>query len=520
MSAQEPEVILEARNLVKRYPGNTALDHVTYKVYRNCVNVLIGENGAGKSTLMRVLAGVEKADEGCLLLEGKDVMVRSPREAAAHGISIVHQELAVLPNLDISENIFAGRELTHGGSIVDRTREDSRSISALERLHKPMPVKGAVSQLSLGNRQIVELARTLAHGAKILILDEPTSALSVAETDSLFEVIAELKATGVTIIYISHRLHELMHLGDQFTVLRSGRIVGEAARGEVSRQWIVERMSGRADTSDLTQRASVTDAPEVLRVTGLRLAASVGDEAAQAPVHHVGFTLRKGEVLGIYGLLGAGRTEMLEALAGCRRILSGNVAIDGVPLRIASVADAMKAGLVLVPEDRQKDGLVPELSIRENVMLGAAGGPFLSRAQETVKVRELANDLNIAARDLELPVTSLSGGNQQKVLLARCLMRSPKVLLLDEPTRGVDVGAKAEIYRILLRLAADGLSVVFTSSEVEETRVLADRTLVMCQGQITAEFSRAEMTDEALFAAASPRVTKSGVMTVPTGVTV
>jgi erythritol transport system ATP-binding protein len=517
MNVQNTKIIFEARNVVKRYPGNIALAGITYRVFRNQVNVLIGENGAGKSTLMRILAGVEKADESALFLEGERVSIRSPRDAARHGIAIVHQELAVLPNLDISENIFAGRELTLGGSIIDRVAEDIRSTSALERLGKPMVLSGTVSRLSLGNRQTVELARTLAHGSRILILDEPTSALSTVETDSLFEVIAELRATGVTIIYISHRLHELMYLGDQFTVLRSGRIVGEASREEVTRQWIVERMSGRVNTSDLAERAIVAAAPGVLAVTGLRLGASSGEEAAQAPVHDVSFTLRKGEVLGVYGLLGAGRTEMIEALAGFRRILAGKVVLDGSVIRIKSVADAMKAGIVLVPEDRQRDGLVPELSIRENVTLAAPGGSFLSRAQETESVRKLVGDLNIAASDIELPVTTLSGGNQQKVLLARCLMRSPKVLLLDEPTRGVDVGAKAEIYRILLRLAADGLSVLFTSSEVEETQVLADRVLVMCQGRISAEFSRTEMTDEALFAAASPRVAKADAEQAPTG---
>jgi erythritol transport system ATP-binding protein len=244
----------------------------------------------------------------------------------------------------------------------------------------------------------------------------------------------------------------------------------------------------------------------MLTVRGLALAASSGDEAAQAPVYDLSFTLRRGEILGVYGLLGAGRTEVLEALAGGRKVLSSEIVLAGKPLRIASVCDAVNAGIVLVPEDRQRDGLIPELSIRANVALAATGGAFLRRADETARVRQLASELSIAANDLELPVTALSGGNQQKVLLARCLMRSPSVMLLDEPTRGVDPGGKAEIYRILRQLASKGLSILFTSSEIEETRTLADRVLVLCQGRVSAEFAHEELTDEALFAAASPTV--------------
>jgi erythritol transport system ATP-binding protein len=509
MSACKPDLILEARDVTKRYPGTVALDHVTFRVYRNKVNVLIGENGAGKSTLMRVLAGVESSDEGQLLLEGSAVSVRSPREAAALGISIVHQELSILPNLDISENIFAGRELVRAAIMVDRLNEDARSTSALNRLRNPLPVQTLAARLSLGGRQLVEIARVLAHGVKILILDEPTSALSTAEANSLFQVIEDLKRSGVTIIYISHRLHEVLYLGDHFTVLRSGRLVGEAPRAAVSRQWIVETMSGRPDTNERQARTGVAGQAALLTVRGLSLAASTADEAAQAPVHDVGFTLHQGEILGVYGLLGAGRTEMLEALAGCRAAVSGETLLRGQTVRIRSVADALNAGIVLVPEDRQRDGLIPELSIRENVALAATKGPILSRKQETLRVGQLLTELNIVVRDLELPVTTLSGGNQQKVLLARCLMRSPAVLLLDEPTRGVDAAAKAEIYRVLRSLAGKGLSIIFSSSEIEETRALADRVIVLCQGIVSAELENAELTDEALFVAASPKVVRA-----------
>jgi erythritol transport system ATP-binding protein len=506
MRTSAADVLLEARAITRRYPGTVALDCVTFRAYRNQVNVLIGENGAGKSTLMRILAGVETADEGELLLDGTPIAVRSPREAAVLGISIVHQELSVLANLDIGENIFAGREPVTAGIVVDRATETSRSTEALRRLRRPMPIRTQAGHLPLGCRQIVEVARALDQGARLLILDEPTSALSAAEADSLFEVIGELKRSGVTIIYISHRLNELMHLGDRFTVLRSGRVVGEAPRSEVSRQWIVEHMSGRAFSDEPRGRALPDNAAAFLHVRGLELPGSSQDEAAQAPLHDVSFTLAEGEILGIYGLLGSGRTELLECLAGARRPSAGKIELGGRVLSIRTISDAVKAGFVLVPEDRQRDGLIPELSIRENIALVSGRGPLLDRALETAQVKQMIADLNIVAPDVELPVTALSGGNQQKVLIARCLMRSPRVLLLDEPTRGVDVGAKAEIYAILRRLAERGLSILFTSSEIEEMCALADRALVLCQGRISADLSRSEFSDEALFAAASPVV--------------
>jgi erythritol transport system ATP-binding protein len=369
-----------------------------------------------------------------------------------------------------------------------------------------MDVATETGRLSLGCRQVVEIARALDQGSRILILDEPTSALSASEAESLFEVIADLKRAGVTIIYISHRLHELLHLGDRFTVLRSGRVVGEATRPTATRAWIVERMSGRKECVNDASTVSSPSRPAVLTVSGLTLPGSVGDEAAQAALHDVSFELCEGEILGVYGLLGAGRTELMEALAGLRPIASGTVAIRGQKVRTGSVRGALQAGMVLMPEDRQRDGLFPELSIRENVVMAAKTGLILSRDEESKRVRKLAAELHIAAKDVELPVTTLSGGNQQKVLLARCLMCSPSVLLMDEPTRGVDVGAKAEIYSILRELAAKGLSIVFTSSEIEETQALAARVLVLCQGRISAEFARDQLSDEGLFAAASPSV--------------
>jgi erythritol transport system ATP-binding protein len=411
----------------------------------------------------------------------------------------------VLENLDLAENIFAGRELVRSAVLIDSEGQDARSGAALKELHKPLALRSLAGALSLGNRQLVEVARSLAHGAKVLILDEPTSALSVAESASLFEVIEELKRRGVAIVYISHRLHELLELGDHFTVMRDGRIVDQGERGEVDRQWIVERMSGRACEEMPGSAAAETAREPMLEVVGV--AATAADRTA---VRNVSFTVGRGEIVGIYGLLGSGRTELLEALAGLGMMVAGEVRVGGARACVESVADAIAAGIALVPEDRQRDGLVPDLSIRENISLAAlpafARGGWLRRRAEAAQVREIAAQMHITARDLEQKVTTLSGGNQQKVVLARCLMRGPKVLLMDEPTRGVDVAAKAEIYRMLRELAVKGLSVLFATSEIEEAQTLADRVLVMVRGTLAAEFAACAMTGEALFAAACPAV--------------
>jgi len=504
MTMSSPSLVLEARNIVKRYPGQLALNDVTFRAYAGCVNVLIGENGAGKSTLMRILSGVESPDSGEILLHGAPVRIASPRDATEQGIAIVHQELSVLTNLDVSENIFLGREMTSAGFLVDRPGEDRRAVSALAQLRKSFAVHTQASGLSLGSRQVLEIARAVTHQSKILILDEPTSALSQTESEALFAAISELLKAGLTIIYISHRLEELMRLGDHFTVLRSGQVVGESSRCQVSRDWIASTMSGRAALDRPVSNRERNDAI-VLDVQNLSLSQGADDGSAQTELHGISFHVRKGEILGIYGLLGAGRTELLEVLAGHRVSSSGRVELCGSQVRLGSIAQALQAGMVLVPEDRQRDGLIPELSVRENVILAMPGERWVSRDKETAIVRELVRKLHIDVRDLELPVTALSGGNQQKVLLARCLVRSPKLLLLDEPTRGVDANAKVEIYHLLRELAGEGLSIVFTSSEIEEMQELADRALVMCMGRVSVELVADGITDAALLHAASPK---------------
>jgi erythritol transport system ATP-binding protein len=499
------DAVLEAIDVVQKYGGITALKGVTYRVLRGKVNVLIGENGAGKSTLMRILAGVERPLSGKVLLDRRPIAFRGSGDAALQGIAMVHQELSVLPNLDISENIFAGRELCTPYGFIQDTKQRQISTEALKSLDHPMSTRILVGHLSLGRQQITQLARSLAHEARVLILDEPTSALSRAEAETLFDAIEDLKQSGVSIVYVSHRLDEILRLGDFFTVLRDGRVVGSAPRAETDRRWIVECVTGRPAQS-VAATPSAASKGEGLRVESLGVVGSTRDGSTRLLLEDVSFSVARGEILGIYGLLGSGRTELLEALAGVRPITRGTVHVRADKLQSGSVRQAVARGIVLMPEDRQADGLIPSSSIRENINLsdfsGLMAGPLLSRKKEMVKVRQVAELVGLKVDDFELPVTSLSGGNQQKVMLARCLMRSPSILLLDEPTRGVDVGAKQEIHRILRELSATGVSIIFTSSEIEESCSLADRILVLSDGRISAEFTLGDASEEALFAAA------------------
>jgi erythritol transport system ATP-binding protein len=504
--SQSNDIILEARDIVREYSGTIALKGVTLRVRRNRVNVVIGENGAGKSTLVKILAGAEKPTSGQILFEGTPITFRDTREAANRGIAMVHQELAVLPNLDISDNVFAGRELRRRWGIIERSKQAAITSDALGRLRTPMLPQTRVGRLPLGRQQIVELARSLAHQTSILILDEPTSALTRSESEVLFEVIADLKRHGVTLVYISHRLSELLLLGDFFTVLRDGEVVGEASRGQVDQGWIIECMTGRSTKISAAMSEGERGA-ETLSVKDLTLFASAQDGGIRTLLQNVSFSVRNGEILGIYGLLGSGRTELLETIAGLRRDYDGQISIRGKFVRLDSAVSALKQGISLVPEDRKSDGIIEALSIRENISIAALGrvrrGPFVSRRRELVAVIQLTAQLKIKANDLELPITSLSGGNQQKAMLARSLMCSPSILLMDEPTRGVDVGAKRELYNIIRDLAQKGICVIFTSSEIEEIQALADRVLVLCRGRISAEVNVHAASEELLFSRAS-----------------
>jgi erythritol transport system ATP-binding protein len=503
---------LEARGVTRIYPGTIALDGVDVAVHAGQVHALIGENGAGKSTLVKILAGVEQPTDGRLILAGKDVRFASARDAAARGVGIVHQELQLFPDLSVAENLFVGRERTSTwGMTVDRAGEEAAARSALARLKQDIPPRTRLGALPLGQQQIVEIARALVHDTRILMMDEPTSALSRSEIPVLFQVIRDLTAHGVGIVYISHRLDELLEIADRVTVLRDGRVVGAEPAKAVDVSWIVERMTGRPSTT--SARTSSRAAGEVrLSVAGLSLPAAPG----RARLADVTFDARAGEIVGLYGLMGAGRTELLESLMGVHPEAAGTIRVDGRLIGALDVTDRMAAGLAMVPEDRQAAGLVNTMSVRDNMTLSSldvlSRWGYLAAAAETRAAERLRTDLRIKTPALTAPVTALSGGNQQKVVIARGLMRRPGVLLLDDPTRGVDVAAKTEILDAMRRLAAEGLAVVFASSDLGEILSAATRILVMARGRITAAYAAADATDDRLVSAASPG--PSGVVDV------
>jgi erythritol transport system ATP-binding protein len=496
------DIVLSAEAVSKAFPGTLALDRVDFAVRAGAVNVLIGENGAGKSTLMKILAGVEQPSSGRLLLAGEEAQFASIREAAAHGIGIVFQELNLCPNLNVAENIFLGRDLTRGGIDIDRGAQRERARQLLARLEHDIDPDALVADLMIGEQQIVEIAKALAEDARVLIMDEPTSALSAAEVEVLFRVIDELKRSGVAIVYISHRLEELVRIGDYFAVLRDGRLEATAIRADVSIPWIIRQMLGADQV--VARRPPKHPAGEVtLSTTDVTLMRRNGLPAVDGVT--VGF--RSGEITAIYGLLGAGRTELFESLYGLRKGATGSVRLDGVELAGRSVSGRIAAGLLLVPEDRQRDGLVPNLSVGGNLGLASlkrfTRWLSISAKAERPLLDEVMAALRIKAPGLATPITALSGGNQQKVVIGKTLLTRPAVLLLDEPSRGIDVGAKAEVFNTMRDLADDGLTVIFTTSDLKETHAVADRVLVMAYGRITLDVRAGDATDDALVRAST-----------------
>ena len=496
---------LVARSISKSYGGVQALKEVDFTAYEGKVNVLVGENGAGKSTLMKILSGSEKPTSGEVLLDDEPIEMAGPRDAMARGIGIIHQELSLFPNLSIAENMFAGRELRRGGRFVDKATQRRRSREVLRRLSQDLDPETLVGDLPIGQQQLVEIGRALLEDVRVLIMDEPTSALSNTEVDVLFEVMADLREHDVTVIYISHKLDEFRRIGDWVTVLRDGCLVAHESMSRTDTAWIVRQMVGR-DPDSLYARNSSTVGEVLLDVRHLTVPGPV-----RPLVDDVSLTVKAGEVVGVYGLMGAGRTELVECLMGMRSSSAGEVRIRDKIEPHGTVQARMAAGLALVPEDRQRDGLVQTMSVRDNILLATVGrftkAGLLRGSAEQRTAADKAGELSIKSSSLSALVTSLSGGNQQKVVLARALLTEPVVLLLDEPTRGIDVGAKSQIGGLMADLAADGFGVLFISSELAEVIAMADRVLVMARGRITAEFGSADVTEEALVAAsASDRV--------------
>ena len=498
----ESDVVLMARDVSKSYGGVQALKGVTFAAHRGKVNVVVGENGAGKSTLMKILSGSERPTTGEILLDGKPVVLATPRDAMAAGIGIIHQELSLFPNLSIAENMFAGHELRSGGRMVDFARQRQAAREVLERLGQNLDPRTLVADLPIGQQQLVEIGRVLLDDVRILIMDEPTSALSNNEVDVLFHVMADLRRADVTVVYISHKLDEFRRIGDHVTVLRDGSLVAQDLMQNTDTAWIVRAMVGR-DPASLFSRTNNEPGNVLLDVRHLTAPGPV-----TPLVDDVSFTVSAGEVVGIYGLMGAGRTELMECLMGARAVTTGEVRIRGELDAEGTVQSRIKAGLALVPEDRQRDGLIQTMSVKDNIVLATLGRVtqklFLRAGKERSTAQEQVKSLSIKTPGLAVPVTELSGGNQQKVVLARALLTEPVVLLLDEPTRGIDVGAKSQIAGIMADLSRQGLGVLFVSSELAEVTSMADRVLVMARGRVTAEFTADNVTEEKLVGASAP----------------
>jgi erythritol transport system ATP-binding protein len=501
LSLAPDDIILNAQNITKVFPGTMALDDVSFNVRKGKVNVLIGENGAGKSTLMKILAGVEQPTSGKILLDGQEILLNSPLDATRLGIGIIYQELNLCANLSVVDNIFLARETCRNGLIAHKFQKQ-RARELVGKLEQKIDPDVLVSDLRIGQQQIVEIAKALTQDVRILIMDEPTSALSAAEVEVLFRVIRELKARGVAIIYISHKLEEMLQIGDYITVLRDGQKVAEEEASKVSVPWMIEKMVGR-NLAALFTRKERELGEVLLKVENLTLPRSGGGYV----LDHVSFELREGEVLGFYGLMGAGRSDLVDCLAGARPQATGDIWLMGGPVTVKSISGRIRSGFVLVPEDRQRDGIVPTLSVMDNMLLASLKkylkGIFLAPSQEKSATDSQIGDLSIRVASSQQPITALSGGNQQKVVVAKGLLTQPKVLLLDEPTRGIDVGAKSEIFEIMNRLAAQKYGVIFISSELKEVLAMSDRILVMSKGAITGEFTHQEATEEKLVAASA-----------------
>ena len=495
----DPNVVLHCEKIDKIYPGTKALDQVSFDLLKAKVNVLIGENGAGKSTLMKMIAGIEQPSAGKMYMDGQEVHFKDTNAARAKGIGIIHQELSLFPNMTVYQNIFIGHEYKNGVFLNDgQHRKGAEKI--LKRLEHEIPPNMMVGDLRVGQQQMVEIARNLIQDdLRVLIMDEPTSSLSAAEVKVLFKIMRELLADGISIVYISHRLEEIMEIGDHVTVLRDGKYVADADVKDIELSWIVENMVGKNTQYHRFERSiDLNKAEKVLEIKDLCLPKQGGGYL----VDHVNMYLKKGEVLGVYGLLGAGRSELFECLMGMRPEHTGEVQYKGKKMNIRSISEQIDRGFFLVPEDRQSSGLIQTLDICKNASIASMksyrNGPFLNSSAEEKAVDGEIDEIHIKVADKKLPILSLSGGNQQKVVIAKGLLTKPEVLLLDEPSRGIDIGAKTEVFEIVHQLAEQGLSLIVVSSELKEIMAIADRIYVLSNGKVTGELEGDAITEDTL----------------------
>lgn len=503
MSQANADIVIRAEKISMIYPGTIALNEVDYRVYRGKVNVIIGENGAGKSTLMKILAGVQQPSKGTIYLNDEAVVFQHTRDAAAKGIGMVHQELNLFGNLTVAENIFLGREKQRGLLPLDTAEQHRVTAELMARLDQDIAPSELLSNLKVGQQQLIEIAKALADEADVLILDEPTSALSKTEVELLFKVIRDLTAQGVSIIYISHRLEELMAIGDHITILRDGHFQSEAEVKDIDVPWIVREMLGSDPVSNFLKPGRQFGEP-VLDVKNIKLI----NEMGHTLVDDVSMDVKSGEIVGVYGLMGAGRTELMECLLGLQEY-SGDVDIAGQKVTAKmDTSDRIRLGICLVPEDRKKNGIFPISSVSNNMTISSLWRRLKHRFSidekaEAEAVTSAIGDLSIKVSSPDIEIRALSGGNQQKVVIGRTLLTSPKVLLLDEPTRGIDIGAKADVFNMMVTLSEQGIGVLFSTSDLKEIMAVSDRILVMSGGKLTANILRSEATESALVSASA-----------------
>lgn len=502
------EIVLTCHDIKKSYGVTQALKGVDFTVRKGKVTTLFGENGAGKSTLMKIISGVEQPTSGVVKLNGVEINFANITEAGAAGIAIIHQELNLAPNLTVRDNIFMGREIMSLGG-VDYAAEEKVVEGLMQRLEERISPKTLVADLRLGQQQIVEIARALSLEAKILIMDEPTSALSTTEVSVLFKIIADLKSQGVAIVYISHHLEEALEVSDYCVVFRDGDLVADEPVENTDLNWVVKQMVGSESSLSATAQHGAVGGP-VLKIDNYTVADPTNPE--RLSVDSVSLTVHEGEIVCLYGLMGAGRTELLESLAGRVHKAAGEAYLNGVSLASKTIAERIDAGLALVPEDRQRDGLVQSMSVGRNLSLAhlvkMLRGMFILKKLEYVNVDSQIIDIRVKTSGPGAAITSLSGGNQQKVVIGKILMTNPKAILLDEPTRGIDVGAKSEVFSLLTAQSKKGMAVLFATSEIGEALSAANRILVMRRGKIVAEFDPQKTTREEIMSAANEEVSK------------
>jgi len=495
------EPLLRMTSIRKRFPGVQALDDAGLEVLPCEIHALLGENGAGKSTLINILSGAQQPDSGTIEFGGQNVVMVSPHDAQRRGIATIYQEFTLAPNMTIAENVFIGREPGVGG-FVDWRKMASETRTITKRLGLELQPMSIVRGLSVAEQQMVEIARALSTKSRLIVMDEPTSALSSNEVEKLFRIVRELKAHGLSIIFVTHRLEEVMQICDRYTVLRDGRLMGSGSIADASIDGIIRLMVGRQVNALFARRERPIVGDVVLAVEGLSRRGNAQDQNATV-LADVGFEVRRGEILGIAGLVGAGRTEMARAVFGADPFDSGRIVVDGFQVKIRSPKDAIRHGIGLVPEDRKQQALFLALAVRINLSMAShkqltRWGVFIDETAERTMVEEYRKKLNIRMASPEQLIASLSGGNQQKVTLARWLALGPKVLIVDEPTRGIDIGAKVEVHNLLFELARSGIAVIAISSELHEVLAISDRIVTMREGRVTGEIKREDANEEIL----------------------